>query len=118
MSEPNTRDLEYQISTMVAAANGAKIERRSRYRGDDWSPVRDPRWDWVTFEYRVAPEPKTFWIVDCVPKPGQAKFVERESIARSTRAAGVEAFNYFVDLNKDCAYDIALYEVVVKEKLK
>lgn len=64
MSEPNTRDLDYQIATMTAAKNGATIQSRIRGASAPWRAISHPGWDWINCEYRVVPEPKTFWLVD------------------------------------------------------
>lgn len=50
-------DLAYKISVMQAALEGKPIQGRKRCSDDHWYTV-EPAWEWKTYEYRIAPEPR------------------------------------------------------------
>lgn len=53
-----------QILEVVSAAEaGKRIEwRHKEQRGQAWNPADNPVWDFCHNEYRVAPEPREWWI--------------------------------------------------------
>jgi hypothetical protein len=56
------RSLDYMIEVMTAARDGKKIECRCLTVPDEWEPLQSGRgawnWNWPTFDYRIAPEPR------------------------------------------------------------
>ncbi len=62
---------------MIAAANGAHIETRSR-DGNVWTDLWvQPKWDWAVFDYRIKPT-KTLrpWKPEEVPLGAQTRLEE------------------------------------------
>jgi len=52
-------------AVMAAFDEGKPIQGRQRGRGKlvpDWRDSNRPRWNWAFFEYRIKPEPLTFWV--------------------------------------------------------
>lgn len=46
------------IAVMQAYVDGKRIEYHHRYAILKNGETRDPNWDWVEFDYRIAPDPK------------------------------------------------------------
>ena len=64
-------ELKYAASVMLAAAEGKKIQYRSKGEiHEQWGETR-PSWNWDLFDYRIAPEPR---------KPREWKVWEPESL--------------------------------------
>ena len=53
--------LEYKISVMQACLDGATIECHGDH--GEWTTLANPPWNWVSFDYRIKPEPVTLWSV-------------------------------------------------------
>jgi len=51
-----------QIMVMEAYEDGAKIEHTVQHQNLPWLNINKPSWDWTRYEYRVKPEPLTFWV--------------------------------------------------------
>ena len=58
-------DIDYMIAVMQAFKGGKAIQFRDRGNSSTdviWEAAPRPSWDWVTFEYRVKPEPRKVWL--------------------------------------------------------
>lgn len=54
-----------KIAVMEAQTRGEEIEFRSRPRtSGPWDRVRDPTWDWASYDYRVVRVPRALYIND------------------------------------------------------
>ena len=67
-------ELREAAAVMLAAADGAEIECKW-WKDDDkeWSPSREPKWDWKHFRYRVKPpqsKPVERWCIQLVHDAG------------------------------------------------
>lgn len=52
-----------RIAVMQAWVEGKKVEYRNRvHKTSVWRNEVDPAWDWDTYDYRIAPEPKVIWV--------------------------------------------------------
>ncbi len=56
--------IQQQIDVMQMASIGKPIEFRglSNRGSGSWISNPDPKWNWESFEYRVKPEPREFWV--------------------------------------------------------
>lgn len=52
---------EEQIAVMQAFVAGKTIEHRYG-RGDEWSELGCPTWNWAVYDYRVKPEPQVRYV--------------------------------------------------------
>jgi hypothetical protein len=54
-----------KAAIMVAFSEGKVVEcRRVGSSSSTWGTTSTPSWDWITYEYRVAPpEPRTLWAI-------------------------------------------------------
>jgi len=52
-----------KIAVMQASEDGAEIEHTVKNKTLPWLDTDEPWWDWVSFEYRIKPEPLTLWVV-------------------------------------------------------
>jgi hypothetical protein len=55
--------LDEMIAVMQAAKAGKQIQHRTVSPVDIWTDNLNPRWDWVHFEYRTKPDPRTFRLI-------------------------------------------------------
>jgi len=51
-----------KIAVMQAFEAGKAIEHTVKGKSLPWLDTDEPWWDWVSYEYRVKPEPLTFWV--------------------------------------------------------
>lgn len=51
------------IAVIQAHKEGKQIEYRTINPESPWVYVKNPKWDFPQIEYRVKPEPRTFWLV-------------------------------------------------------
>ncbi len=61
----NRKDTENAITVMTAWLDGAEIETRLDNADERWRPCHPnlgPFWTWHTYEYRVKPKPREFWL--------------------------------------------------------
>lgn len=74
MTPDETREA---AQVMLAFAEGQRVQRR-RWACSDWSDWVGcvPAWDWETFEYRVKPKPREWWV--SVNEQGEAICVRSE----------------------------------------
>lgn len=56
------KTLAKKIAVMQAAERGEKIEVRNLNQ-IQWTRTNYPHWNWVDFDYRVAPKPQKFWVL-------------------------------------------------------
>jgi hypothetical protein len=57
-------ELNRRICVMIAYRDGKKIQMQRRGTDNAWSETY-PAWDWASFDYRIAPEPRKprdFWV--------------------------------------------------------
>ena len=62
----NREETKKAIEVMQHYADGGDVQLRSS-EGERWFDLASmctPRWQWVTFEYRIKPTPRTFYAVD------------------------------------------------------
>lgn len=50
------------INMVTAAKKGKWIQLRNLSVSDEWKDTADPQWNFMDFEYRVAPEPLELWV--------------------------------------------------------
>ncbi len=58
-------DIDSMLAVLQAAKEGKKIECRSVDGIDPWRYTSAPNWDFYHVHFRVKPEPREWWIVDC-----------------------------------------------------
>ena len=51
-----------KIAVMQAFEAGKAIEHTVKGKSLPWLDTDEPWWDWVSYEYRVKPEPLTLWV--------------------------------------------------------
>lgn len=48
---------------MLAAAGGKQVQYMAKHHlRDVWIDADDPSWDWRENDYRIKPEPRTWWL--------------------------------------------------------
>jgi hypothetical protein len=45
---------QYRVAVMQAALEGKPVEYDAPHRGEDWSSVEEPVWNWAKYRYRIA----------------------------------------------------------------
>ena len=48
--------IQQQIEVMQHFADGGKVEILDEHR-NEWIDAPKPRWDWISYDYRIKPEP-------------------------------------------------------------
>ena len=61
----NKMNTKEKIEVMEAFESGKPIQISDRFSGGwgDWTSDLAPAWNWEDNDYRVKPEPETFWII-------------------------------------------------------
>lgn len=54
--------LDEMIVVLTAAKEGKKIQYKNRCGDGRWKSAGHPMWQFTDCEYRVAPEPREWWI--------------------------------------------------------
>ncbi len=78
--------LQQKIEIMQAAQRGEAIQGRSV--SEDWITLQCPIWNWELFEYRIKPQPRTFYANEYSDgRLGVARPTEAASVRRAGRDA-------------------------------
>ena len=59
------KDIDHMIAVLQAFKEGKAIQFRDSGNSstdENWGCALKPSWDWVTFDYRVKPEPRRIWV--------------------------------------------------------
>ena len=49
-------NIHEQIAIMQAFADGKEIDCRLKHANTEWTPIKNPNWNWVGCDYRIKPE--------------------------------------------------------------
>lgn len=78
---------EEKIAVMQAEVDGKKIELRNK-KGGDWVITDQPlEWDWWTYDYRVAKEPREHYCNEYENRIGYVYRTAGEAVINQTSGA-------------------------------
>ena len=95
------KTLAEKIAVMQAFERGEVVETTPRKVGD-WFPTRDPVWDWVAYDYRIAEKPKKVKLQQWLCCDGAGAYWITTPMSTSPPRTAIAPYGDPIEVEVDC----------------